>query len=56
MDDRCTPFNPSRSAHGCNFIPKRFVSSQIGLDMTRDEYETLPAWKQTNIKKAKGLF
>ncbi|XP_076855694.1 supervillin a isoform X4 [Brachyhypopomus gauderio] len=26
------------------------------LEMTRSEYELLPAWKQVNIKKAKGLF
>uniref|UniRef100_H3CLH1 Supervillin n=1 Tax=Tetraodon nigroviridis TaxID=99883 RepID=H3CLH1_TETNG len=26
------------------------------LDMTKEEYESLPGWKQVNIKKAKGLF
>ncbi|KAM3860774.1 LOW QUALITY PROTEIN: supervillin-like [Diretmus argenteus] len=26
------------------------------LDMTREEYECLPGWKQVNVKKAKGLF
>ncbi|TSK14827.1 Supervillin [Bagarius yarrelli] len=26
------------------------------LEMTRMEYEALPAWKQVNVKKAKGLF
>uniref|UniRef100_A0AAY4ATW9 HP domain-containing protein n=1 Tax=Denticeps clupeoides TaxID=299321 RepID=A0AAY4ATW9_9TELE len=26
------------------------------LEMTRDEYEVLPGWKQVNLKKAKGLF
>ncbi|XP_077581116.1 supervillin [Stigmatopora nigra] len=26
------------------------------LEMTRDEYERLPGWKQVNLKKAKGLF
>ncbi|XP_036372886.1 supervillin a isoform X2 [Megalops cyprinoides] len=26
------------------------------LEMTREEYETLPGWKQVNVKKAKGLF
>ncbi|KAI1891389.1 hypothetical protein AGOR_G00143320 [Albula goreensis] len=26
------------------------------LEMTRDEYEKLPGWKQVNVKKAKGLF
>ncbi|XP_056266573.1 supervillin-like isoform X3 [Pseudoliparis swirei] len=26
------------------------------LDMTREEYEGLPGWKQVNTKKAKGLF
>ncbi|XP_028283829.1 supervillin-like isoform X3 [Parambassis ranga] len=26
------------------------------LDMTREEYERLPGWKQVNLKKAKGLF
>nr|XP_057916400.1 supervillin a isoform X2 [Doryrhamphus excisus] len=29
---------------------------QKGLEMTREEYERLPAWKQTNVKKSKGLF
>ncbi|XP_072874936.1 supervillin isoform X5 [Chlorocebus sabaeus] len=29
---------------------------EFALDMTRDEYNTLPAWKQVNLKKAKGLF
>uniref|UniRef100_A0A668AU50 Supervillin a n=1 Tax=Myripristis murdjan TaxID=586833 RepID=A0A668AU50_9TELE len=26
------------------------------LEMTRVEYESLPGWKQVNLKKAKGLF
>ncbi|KAM3604897.1 uncharacterized protein V6R79_017682 [Siganus canaliculatus] len=26
------------------------------LEMTREEYESLPGWKQVNVKKAKGLF
>ncbi|XP_031726564.1 supervillin-like isoform X9 [Anarrhichthys ocellatus] len=26
------------------------------LEMTREEYEGLPGWKQVNLKKAKGLF
>ncbi|XP_067342024.1 supervillin a isoform X15 [Channa argus] len=26
------------------------------LEMTRDEYGSLPGWKQVNVKKAKGLF
>uniref|UniRef100_A0A8C7ZBT4 Supervillin n=1 Tax=Oryzias sinensis TaxID=183150 RepID=A0A8C7ZBT4_9TELE len=26
------------------------------LEMTREEYECLPGWKQVNLKKAKGLF
>ncbi|XP_076003649.1 supervillin-like [Genypterus blacodes] len=26
------------------------------LEMTREEYECLPGWKQVNVKKAKGLF
>uniref|UniRef100_A0A2K6RWV1 HP domain-containing protein n=1 Tax=Rhinopithecus roxellana TaxID=61622 RepID=A0A2K6RWV1_RHIRO len=25
-------------------------------DMTRDEYNALPAWKQVNLKKTGGLF
>jgi supervillin len=29
---------------------------EFALDMTRDEYSVLPAWKQVNLKKAKGLF
>uniref|UniRef100_A0A8C0MLX1 Supervillin n=2 Tax=Canis lupus familiaris TaxID=9615 RepID=A0A8C0MLX1_CANLF len=29
---------------------------EFALDMTRDEYNALPAWKQVNLKKAKGLF
>ncbi|XP_069368627.1 supervillin a isoform X27 [Paralichthys olivaceus] len=27
-----------------------------GLEMTREEYGSLPVWKQVNLKKAKGLF
>uniref|UniRef100_A0AAY4AEM4 HP domain-containing protein n=1 Tax=Denticeps clupeoides TaxID=299321 RepID=A0AAY4AEM4_9TELE len=26
------------------------------LEMTRSEFESLPGWKQVNVKKAKGLF
>ncbi|XP_034038674.1 supervillin-like isoform X2 [Thalassophryne amazonica] len=26
------------------------------LEVTREEYESLPGWKQVNLKKAKGLF
>nr|XP_045004889.1 supervillin isoform X2 [Jaculus jaculus] len=29
---------------------------EFALDMTRDEFGALPAWKQVNLKKAKGLF
>ncbi|XP_053215077.1 supervillin isoform X12 [Podarcis raffonei] len=29
---------------------------EAGLQMTREEYNTLPSWKQVNLKKAKGLF
>ncbi|XP_045867325.1 supervillin isoform X9 [Meles meles] len=29
---------------------------EFALDMTREEYNALPAWKQVNLKKAKGLF
>ncbi|XP_065777310.1 supervillin isoform X6 [Muntiacus reevesi] len=29
---------------------------EFALEMTRDEYNALPAWKQVNLKKAKGLF
>uniref|UniRef100_A0A8C6AA61 Supervillin n=1 Tax=Marmota marmota marmota TaxID=9994 RepID=A0A8C6AA61_MARMA len=29
---------------------------EFALDMTRDEYNALPTWKQVNLKKAKGLF
>ncbi|KAF6133186.1 supervillin [Phyllostomus discolor] len=29
---------------------------EFALDMTREEYSALPAWKQVNLKKAKGLF
>lgn len=32
------------------------VNLQKTLDMTKEEYESLPGWKQVNIKKAKGLF
>ncbi|XP_008432169.1 supervillin isoform X9 [Poecilia reticulata] len=27
-----------------------------GLEMKREDYESLPGWKQVNLKKAKGLF
>uniref|UniRef100_A0A3Q3DXG3 Supervillin a n=1 Tax=Hippocampus comes TaxID=109280 RepID=A0A3Q3DXG3_HIPCM len=29
---------------------------QKGLEMTREEYGSMPAWKQVNLKKTKGLF
>ncbi|KAM4026682.1 supervillin isoform 4-T4 [Anomaloglossus baeobatrachus] len=29
---------------------------EIALEMSREEYATLPSWKQVNIKKANGLF
>ncbi|XP_076187917.1 supervillin isoform X18 [Aptenodytes patagonicus] len=29
---------------------------EIALEMTREEYNALPSWKQVNLKKAKGLF
>ncbi|NXX47396.1 SVIL protein, partial [Tricholaema leucomelas] len=29
---------------------------QVALEMTREEYNALPSWKQVNLKKAKGLF
>ncbi|XP_062859265.1 supervillin isoform X2 [Trichomycterus rosablanca] len=29
---------------------------QTALEMTRDEFSTLPNWKQLNLKKSKGLF
>ncbi|XP_066136647.1 supervillin isoform X12 [Saccopteryx bilineata] len=29
---------------------------EFALDMTREEFGALPAWKQVNLKKAKGLF
>ncbi|KAG9471464.1 hypothetical protein GDO78_014628 [Eleutherodactylus coqui] len=29
---------------------------EIALEMSREEYSTLPSWKQVNVKKAKGLF
>ncbi|XP_066573890.1 supervillin a isoform X2 [Amia ocellicauda] len=32
------------------------TSGKKALEMTRDEYEALPGWKQVNVKKAKALF
>ncbi|XP_043365459.1 supervillin isoform X5 [Dermochelys coriacea] len=29
---------------------------EAALEMTREEYNALPSWKQVNVKKAKGLF
>ncbi|KAM3822665.1 supervillin isoform 12-T13 [Vipera latastei] len=29
---------------------------EIALQLTREEYNALPSWKQVNLKKAKGLF
>ncbi|XP_075683610.1 supervillin isoform X7 [Rhinoderma darwinii] len=29
---------------------------EIALEMSREEYDTLPSWKQVNVKKANGLF
>lgn len=44
---------PSISSLGLLGSP---VLPQFALDMTREEYSALPAWKQVNLKKAKGLF
>uniref|UniRef100_A0A8C4JF24 Supervillin n=1 Tax=Dromaius novaehollandiae TaxID=8790 RepID=A0A8C4JF24_DRONO len=32
------------------------ITEMVALDMTREEYNALPSWKQVNLKKAKGLF
>ncbi|XP_036374573.1 supervillin-like [Megalops cyprinoides] len=32
------------------------ASGKKALEMSREEYEGLPGWKQVNLKKAKGLF
>uniref|UniRef100_A0AAY4AEX8 HP domain-containing protein n=1 Tax=Denticeps clupeoides TaxID=299321 RepID=A0AAY4AEX8_9TELE len=32
------------------------VHGKNALEMTRSEFESLPGWKQVNVKKAKGLF
>ncbi|NWR70637.1 SVIL protein, partial [Centropus unirufus] len=32
------------------------VDFEVALEMTRDEYNALPSWKQVNLKKTKGLF
>lgn len=29
---------------------------QKALEMSREEYSSLPGWKQVNLKKTKGLF
>ncbi|KAG8443322.1 hypothetical protein GDO86_011930 [Hymenochirus boettgeri] len=29
---------------------------EIALEMTREDYNSLPSWKQVNVKKTKGLF
>ena len=29
---------------------------EIALGITRTEFEQMPLWKQTNLKKEKGLF
>ncbi|KYO46850.1 supervillin isoform B [Alligator mississippiensis] len=29
---------------------------EVALEMTREEYNALPSWKQVNLKKSKGLF
>lgn len=29
---------------------------QTALEMSREEYSSLPGWKQVNLKKSKGLF
>uniref|UniRef100_A0A8C5SQV2 HP domain-containing protein n=3 Tax=Elapidae TaxID=8602 RepID=A0A8C5SQV2_LATLA len=29
---------------------------EAALQLTREEYNALPSWKQVNLKKAKGLF
>uniref|UniRef100_A0A8C4Z908 HP domain-containing protein n=1 Tax=Gadus morhua TaxID=8049 RepID=A0A8C4Z908_GADMO len=32
------------------------VGPANGLEMSREEYDLLPGWKQVNVKKARGLF
>ncbi|XP_019363761.1 PREDICTED: supervillin isoform X7 [Gavialis gangeticus] len=32
------------------------VDFEVALEMTREEYNALPSWKQVNLKKSKGLF
>ncbi|KAI1901365.1 hypothetical protein AGOR_G00033640 [Albula goreensis] len=32
------------------------ASGKKALEMSREEYDGLPGWKQVNVKKAKGLF
>lgn len=39
-----------------NELSASFSFFQKALEMTREEYERLPGWKQVNLKKAKGLF
>ncbi|XP_069047346.1 supervillin a isoform X4 [Lepisosteus oculatus] len=32
------------------------ASGKTALELTREEFDALPGWKQVNVKKAKGLF
>lgn len=36
--------------------PMMPVLPQRALEMSREEYSSLPGWKQVNVKKSKGLF
>lgn len=37
-------------------IPMMCLLPQKALGMSREEYSSLPGWKQVNLKKSKGLF
>lgn len=56
------PLGGMTMSHWCEHPVTRTLTGhllhflQFALDMTRDEFNALPTWKQVNVKKAKGLF
>lgn len=56
------PLGGMAMSHWCEHLVTRPLTGhllhflQFALDMTRDEFNALPTWKQVNVKKAKGLF
>lgn len=47
--------NPNPLTYGMTTVTSSLLP-QTALEMSREEYSSLPGWKQVNLKKAIGLF